>query len=139
MQRKQDACVLIQELKAAHKEELDQVQQEKAMHKEELIKVQQDLAIAATTVLVYRRRADDTRISEVLQSFGRNVPVPEHELIRAIGERLGTLDTRSESSTWDRDIRTQLRQMGVELRNGMYSIGHNFCYSRLHCLACASH
>ena len=51
VQRKQDASVLIQELKAAHKEELDQVQQEKAMHKEELIKVQQDLAIAATTVL----------------------------------------------------------------------------------------
>ena len=51
VQQKQDACVLIQELKAAHKEELDQVQHEKAVHKEELIKVRQNLAIAATTVL----------------------------------------------------------------------------------------
>jgi len=56
VQRKQDACVLIQELKAAHKEELDRVQQEKAVHKEELIKVQQDLAIAATTVLDLQNR-----------------------------------------------------------------------------------
>ncbi len=51
LQRKQDVCVLIQELKAMHKEESDQVHQEKAVHKEELGKVQQDLALAATTVL----------------------------------------------------------------------------------------
>lgn len=47
----------VQELKAAHKEELDQVQ-EKAVHKKELIKVQQDLAIAATTVLDLQNRLE---------------------------------------------------------------------------------
>jgi len=58
VQRQQDACVLIQESKAAHKEELDQVQQEKGVHKEELIKVQQDLALAATTVLDLQNRLE---------------------------------------------------------------------------------
>ncbi len=56
LQRKQDVCVLIQELKATHKKELDQVHQEKAVHKEELGKVQQDLALAATTVLDLQNR-----------------------------------------------------------------------------------
>ncbi len=56
LQRKQDVCVLIQELKAMHKEELDRVQQENSVHKEELIKVQQDLALAAKTVLDLQNR-----------------------------------------------------------------------------------
>lgn len=45
--------MLIQELKATHKEKSDQ---EKAMHKEELGKVQQDLALVATTVLDLQNR-----------------------------------------------------------------------------------
>lgn len=56
LQRKQDVCVLIQELKATHKEELDQVHQEMAVHKEELGKVQQELGLAATTVLHLQNR-----------------------------------------------------------------------------------
>ncbi len=58
LQRKQDFCVVIQELKAMHKEELDRVQQENDVHKEELIKVQQDLAPAAETVLDLQNRLE---------------------------------------------------------------------------------
>ncbi len=47
------------------------------------------------------RQADDTRITEVMARFERNVPIPQYELERAIGERLGTIDTRSDSSTCD--------------------------------------
>ena len=39
-------------------------------------------------------------------------------LVRAIGERLKTIDSRSDSSTWDRHIRSKLRRMGMDLRNG---------------------
>ena len=56
LQRKQDVCVLIQELKATHKEELDQVHQEMAVHKEKLGKVQQELGLAATTILDLQNR-----------------------------------------------------------------------------------
>ncbi len=66
LQRKQDVCVLIQELKATHKEESGQVHQEKAVHKEELGKVQQDLALAATTVLICKT---DSKLQQVTQKL----------------------------------------------------------------------
>jgi len=58
------------------------------------------------------RQADDSRIEEVLRRYQSGT----------IGQRKGTKGINSDSSTWSKDIRIELKNRGMQCRDGVFTI-----------------
>lgn len=68
------------------------------------------------------RKALDTRVDEVLRRYPGGARLEDHELIDAIGREIGTFGINSDSSTWQKDIRIQLKHKGMQSRDGFFTI-----------------
>jgi len=68
------------------------------------------------------RKALDTRVDEVLRRYPGGARVEDHELIDAIGREIGTFGINSDISTWQKDIRIELKHKGMQSRDGFFTI-----------------